>query len=408
MAKLSSSTRQRHARRGFTLVELMVAMTGGLFLSIIVFALSRDATRFYQQESRVANATLAGVTGFERLSSDVARAGHLSTPNILTDPAVCNRPDASAPASLYGLRALVVGNSTVTGTQVAAAGIKPRSLLVSGAFNVPDQLITRAVAPDAGSGGWRVDLQLASPSANRLGLAYGTTTTADLDAMFKGKIVRLRDRGMDQYGVVASTAAGSNYAYLVLSQQTPLYRSEKGGRLCGINGNGEDIAVSVIDVVRYDIRSMVSDTNYAALFKASGVSSGGSSGTSLPYESGRTELVRVELDKDGNEVDATREIIGEYAVDLQLSAWGATSALSPTIVTVDPDNITSTYTGTQLLRGVHLRLSVRSREADREANIAGVGAGNFYRIGLGASGGAPFARVRTLQTDVPLRNLEGK
>jgi type II secretory pathway pseudopilin PulG len=397
---------QFRGRRGFTLVELMVAMTGGLFLSIIVFALSRDATRFYQQEGRVANATLASVTGFERLSADVSRAGHLSTANVITDTNICNRPGAGAPATLFGLRALVVGNSTVTGTEVAGAGIKPRSILVSGALNVPELLTTRAVAPDGSGGGWRIDLQLASPAAARLGLAFGTTTTADLDTMFKGKIVRVRGT-MDYYGVVDTTAAGTNFAYLNLSQQTPLVRSEKGLSQCGINGIGEDMAVSVIDVVRYDIRSMTNDTNYSALFKASGLSSGGSSNTSLPYESGRTELVRVELDKDGNELSGTREIIGEYAVDLQLSAWGATSAASPTIVAVDPANITSTYTSMQLLRGVHLRLSVRSREADRDANLSTGGSGNFYRIGLGTSGGAPFARVRTLQTDVPLRNLEG-
>jgi len=58
--------------RGFTLVELMVAMTGGLFLSIVVFAVSRDASRFYQREIRVANATITGVSGFERLVSDLA------------------------------------------------------------------------------------------------------------------------------------------------------------------------------------------------------------------------------------------------------------------------------------------------------------------------------------------------
>ena len=48
-------------------MELMVAMTGGLFLSIVVFALSRDASRFYQRESRVANATAS--EGPERCSS---------------------------------------------------------------------------------------------------------------------------------------------------------------------------------------------------------------------------------------------------------------------------------------------------------------------------------------------------
>lgn len=417
MAARALPFRQRsRGRAGFTLVELMVAMSGGLFLSIVVFALSRDATRFYQQEGRIANATLAGLSGFERLSSDVARAGHLSTPNIQVDPQVCNRPDASAPVSLRGLRALVVGNSTVTGTEVAAAGIAPHSLLITGALGTPEVFTTKAVANDVGAS-WRVDLDLATPVAGRLRLGLApadiATNQTILDGVFtigpdrRGKIIRLRRSGLDQYAVVASVTAVAGGAFLTLTTTPALRRLERNGPQCGIDDTGKGMSLSVIDVVRYDIRRMVGDATYEALFRASGASTGG--GPSVPTEAGRAELVRVELDADGAEVDATREIVGEYAVDLQVSAWGATSPLNPALVPVEAATITGTYTSTQLLRGVHLRLAVRSREADRDANISGAGGGsnNLYRIGLGAGATAPFARVRTLQSDVPLRNLEG-
>lgn len=406
----------RRRRRGFTLVELMVAMSGGLFLSIAVFALSRDATRFYQSESRIANATLAAVSGFERLSGDVARAGHLSSGNIQADPGVCNRPDASFPTQLRFMRALVVGNSTVSGTEVAAAGIAPHSLLITGALNTPEVFITRAVA-EAGSA-WRVDLDLATPVADRLGLrlepAFIGANQGILDGIFTsgtggpGKIVRLRRNGLDQYAVVGSVTAVAGGAFLTLSTSTPLLRLVKGGAQCGVDDTGKGMALSVIDIVRYDIRSMVGDAAYASLFTASGASVGGGP-SAVPFESGRTELVRVELAPTGEEIASTREIIGEYAVDLQVSAWGAQGASNPALTPVAAATITQSYGLTQLLRGVHLRLGVRSREADRAGNIAGAGGGanNLHRIGLGASGTAPFARVRTLQTDVALRNLEG-
>ncbi|RYZ02185.1 MAG: prepilin-type N-terminal cleavage/methylation domain-containing protein [Myxococcales bacterium] len=405
----------RTRRRGFTLVELMVAMSGGLFLSIAVFALSRDATRFYQSEGRMANATLAAVSGFERLASDVARAGHLSTANIQGDPLVCNRPDASFPAELRSLRALVVGTSSATGTEVAAAGISPHSLLVTGALNTPEVFTTMAVAPAAG-GSWRVDLDLSTPAADRLNLSLATTAVAAnqaiLDGIFtigtnqRGKIVRLRRNGLDQYAVVSAVTAVAGGAFLTLANSPSLLRLERGGPQCGIDDTGKGMALSVIDVVRYDIRSMLSEASYASLFSASGVSGGPSV---VPFESGRAELVRVEVDSTGAEQASTREIIGEYAVDLQVSAWGATAANNPALIPVAATAITQTYNSTQLLRGVHLRLGVRSREADRDADVAGSGGGsnNLYRIGLGGSANAPFARVRTLQTDVPLRNLEG-
>ena len=82
------------SRAGFTLVELMVAISGGLLISVVVFALARDATRFYQRESRVGDATLGVIIGFERLRADIARAGFLSTPNIQDDPLFCGGPAA--------------------------------------------------------------------------------------------------------------------------------------------------------------------------------------------------------------------------------------------------------------------------------------------------------------------------
>src|SRR4051812_43651349 len=102
MQKLLSPSRQHASRArapssaGFTLVELMVALSGGLFLSMVVFALARDSTRFYQREGRLASATLAGIVGFKRLTDDIARAGYLSTPNIQADPRNCT-PAAELP-----------------------------------------------------------------------------------------------------------------------------------------------------------------------------------------------------------------------------------------------------------------------------------------------------------------------
>jgi hypothetical protein len=46
-------------------------------------------------------------------------------------------------------------------------------------------------------------------------------------------------------------------------------------------------------------------------------------------------------------------------------------------------------------------MSVRSREADRESDVAEVGSG-LYRFRLGANEG--WARVRTFQADVTLPN----
>lgn len=387
-------------------------MTGGLFLSIIVFALSRDASRFYQREGRIANATLAGVSGFERLSADVARAGHLVTPNIQQDPHVCNRP--ATPALLATLRAIQIVNGTTApaGTELATAKITPNDIQIAGALNTPEVLITSSIAP-AALGGWQITLNLSTPAASRLGLTtnLATDNTSFLTSIFMtggvGHIIRLRANGMDQYAVVASVDGRAGTAVITLAAAPALQRLTGGGAQCGIDDLGKGYAVSVIDVVRYNIRSMVTSPAYKQLFNASSGLGTGGVGTAPAYEANRAELVRVELDPTGAEIDATREIVGEYAVDLRASAWGAKTTTDPALVRISAA-IDNTYNSTELLRGVHLRLSVRSREADREGpiGVAG-GSGDIYRIGLGASGGAPYARVRTFQSDIPLRNLEG-
>ncbi len=396
------------AAAGFTLVELMVAMTGGLFLTIIVFALSRDASRFYLRESRVANATLAGLSGFERLPADVARAGHLSTPNIEGDPHLCNTV-VGGPARLAKLRGLVVedGKAAVAATELKTAGIDPHAIVIAGALNTSEVLISSAIAETAV--GWQVDLNLNTPAAKRLGFKVGVDNSAIMNSIFMaaagtvGRIVRLRANGKDQYAVVSSVDGTPGNAFFILTAAPALQRLISGGVQCGIDDLGKDYAISVIDIVRYSIRSMLTDTNYAKLFAASVGTDG-----PVPTEAKRAELVRVELTADGDEIDTTREIVGEYAVDLQVSAWGATNATNPALAAaVDGLNVTEGLASTQLLRGVHLRFSVRSREADREGPIAGSFANDHYRIGLGATGGAPYARVRTFQSDIPLRNFEG-
>src|SRR5258708_34442648 len=92
--------------RGFTLIELMVAITAGLFVAISAFALAKQGSRFFQQEARVANAQFSATLGFDRLRADIARAGFLSTANIQRDPFYCGARPSSPPAGITSLAAV--------------------------------------------------------------------------------------------------------------------------------------------------------------------------------------------------------------------------------------------------------------------------------------------------------------
>jgi hypothetical protein len=403
--------RSRAGRSGFTLVELMVAMCGGLFLSLAVMALTRDFSRFSMQQMRISNATLAGANGFDRLVNDLARTGYLVTPNINSDPRVCNRPIAGWPALLGQLRALTLNTTgaSAANTEVSRAGITPMSVTIAGALDMGEELTITAVSVTGGQN--MVGIRVDTPAAARIGLS--ATNPANnatiLGNIFLpggvGRAIRIsQNDGLEQYAVVA--AINQNPLQLQLAAIPAIqYRANASATQCGVLGHCTGCTVNVINFVRYELRSLnAAPGAYAELFNASAESN-------LPYEAGRVELMRDELDPGGTVLAGTSELVAEYATDLQFTIIQATGPNNPTLFNPLPAAINGTYPSTQLIRGIRARLAVRSREADRGADVFGAAPGQ-YRISLQGSGGTSaaqygFARVRSLQADVAVRNLEG-
>jgi hypothetical protein len=400
-------------RRGFTLVELMVAVTGGLFISISVFLLARHASRFYQQEVRVASATLSGVIGYERLRADVARAGFMSTPNVRRDPEVCGNPigDPLWPDWLRRLQSVFIED--VPPGQLPAAfagnGISPQRITLSGSYTSAEQYVAQDVAIDGPA--WVVTLSTTSgPALRTPGGNDGGLSDAALNSIFgAARALRIVDlSGRHHYATIQGVTGGIT-PQIVLEPNSPNLVARAGSGLgCGVNdGANEGALVNVVNIVRYDLKSLSAEPGYGPLYAAAGAAPFG--------EDSRVELIREELDVDGVPIEGTAELIAEYAVDLQ---FGATVA--PTVNTAlmrVPDANLADYagnveiigaaaTGPQEIRALHVQLSVRSREGDRDTDLP---IGDVpLRFGMSTTGGAPFARVRTVQSVVALNNHLGK
>lgn len=416
MTRASSPSPRARARfrRGFTLIELLVALTGGLFVSVAVFALARDASRFYQREGRVANATLAGLAGFERLRADLARAGFLSTPNIQADPAVCTRPGAAN--VLANLASVLIADKGSVGETpnpaLAANDLEPDSVLLTGSYSSADEFPIRTAVP-AENGTTVVYLQTQTGPMARLG--FTTASEVDekrrllADVFAAGRVLRIVDNeGRQHYGVIAAANVGAdgNDPTITLSSAAPIQFRANSAQLCGLKGLETGATVNVVNFIRYEIKSLAGNTGYAALY----------SGSNYAPDANRTELVRTELTADGTVM--LEELVAEYAVDLQLDVTavkGATGEPSPAFVSAaDTDfaSVTSPPSDAgarpQDIRAIRARLLVRSREADRDTDIVTAKTnGGLFRIGLGPEGGPPFARVRTLQADIMLNNHAG-
>lgn len=411
-------------RRGFTLVELLVALTGGLFVSIAVFALARDASRFYQREGRMANATLAVVTGFERLRADIARAGFLSSPNVRADPLVCSRPDVDAGPLLYNIASVQIrtgSEGSPANAALAANGISPHSLLLTGSYSSADEFPIRSIAPNGA--GFTVYLQVASGAMARLGwnsAGSGTAQTALLTSVFApNRVARIVDNeGRQHYGVISAAALDSSgLPTITLAALPALELRQNQNKLCGLKGDETGATINVVNFIKYDIRNLSGVAAYKALFDAS--KSGNLS--VQKYESERTELVRRELDPTAGDADTTLsiagspqvELVAEYAVNLQLAVTVASVGPNPAVSLQETAEGLKDYAGLpsggalpQRIRSVRARLAVRSREPDRETNASVAGDTNAFRFGLGngGNGGGPYARVRAVQADVVLTN----
>jgi prepilin-type N-terminal cleavage/methylation domain-containing protein len=398
------------ARRGFTLVELMVAMVAAMFVAIAVFTLAKHASGFALRQSRVADATLQTVIGFERLKADIARAGFLSSPNIARDPNICRAP--VYPTQLQKLASVFIEPmlDEDLSTEAKANGITPNRIVLAGSYDSADLFVARTIAQG--------DPPIVYLSPTSLGMANIGYTTADpalgkaaLERVFRvGRALRIvDDAGGVQFGTIAAVAGGIDPS-ITLADSPELQFRAGSGQKCGIRGHGNDF-VNVVNFIRYEIRDLSTTEEFSGMF----------AGAPPPFDGARRELVREELDVAGDPIPGTLEVVAEYAVDLGFSLFVSPSSGAALTRVLPEDigdfagdpNLTGVGRGPQLIRAVHAWLSLRSQEADRAVGITPLTSEapgpNLLRISVNPASTVatplpPFARVRTLQSTIPLNN----
>lgn len=407
------SIRKRARRAGFTLVELMVALSGGLFISLAVFALARDSGRFYQREARLSNATVSGLIGFERLRADLGRAGFLASPNVVRDPRVCGVPDQlSWPLALRNLASIQVTTPAVTYDTLTANGRTPPVITMAGSYSSSD-VYGAKVVPAGNTVIFQLSTKEAAGALRRLG---NTDMPSDdvMKAAFPSQhALRVVQNGKHYYAQIWTATGGPQPTVTVIQQPQIQFRS--GSALgCGLSdvvGSGASTpTINVVNFIQYAVRPPQTATAIA------GYKNVFSNSADAPGEAGRTELTRVELDIAGQVIDGTEEIVAEYAVDLNLRLTAVTSVTGccdPELGLVSPgDARFSTFTGAvfatantpELIRSVRVRLGVRSRDADRTANISNPANQGLFRFNMNTGTTETFARVRTFQADIALHN----
>jgi prepilin-type N-terminal cleavage/methylation domain-containing protein len=423
--------------RGFTLIELMVAILAGMMVAFGAFAFAKSASRSFQQESRLATATGNATNGFRRLLGDVQRVAFLSTPNIMREQregnGVCLLADGAFPdgiRQLAGLRLEKGGTYSRTESPaapftniLAANGLSPDRITIAGAFDSSEQFyiaglvvngttVTATIQPNSGA----IARTLNGNPANAAPFT---------NAFRANRIARIVDaQGFQHFGVIsASAVSAAGVATVTMSNAAPLWTNPDAAAPASANPTCSALkycngcVLNVVNRIQYEIRPARTVSNFADLYAAP-------AGAPLPEDDqGRTELVRTELDHLNAVIEGTEEVVAEYAVDLKFGATVDTSIFNP----AEPKHALANYeigasqvytqtaapgiaaTGPERVRSLRVRLAVRSREADRTSTITGPtlpvtsGSAGLYRFKV-KEGEERYARVRTLQSEVALVN----
>lgn len=427
----------RARRRGFTLVELLVAMAAGLVVSMAAFLLAKNATQFFQNEARFSGAHLAATLGMNRLSADLRRASFLSSPNVQRDPKLCGQT-AGWPDGMSRLAGVAITKQTPPPAQSAANRLYPDSIVIGGSFDATELFPFTMVQQV--SGAYQVFLSVQSTAVQRT-LARAGGDPNVLSGIFRaGRILRLQRSGQTSfmYGVIQNIQFNHPLTQIIIQLAATPALPTRPQFDCGLGQGfaGDGGYVNPVSRVRYEIRSLAGHPRYGPIVAP--ISTGLAT---LTGDNGRTELVRVELDAEDNEIADTLELIAEYAVDLQFGLTvdnappGDGRLINPQLQRLpivwqqEPSEV-HTIAGdiTALggarpedIRAVQVRLSTRTRAPDRQVDLAArdpEGDGRKLRFlipgavpgitqdtqAVPAGSGPAYARMRTLYADIALPN----
>lgn len=438
--------RRRRTRRGFTLVELMVAIATGLTVGLAAFLLAKVSLGAFQQDARVNNAQHAVLMAMNRITADVKRAGFMTTPNAANDDNICQRSLLPTTQARLLVAADVYEGTPGSGNynNIDAYGTSPNAALpavVTGAENarLPDRLRI--------SGNYltteRIRYRFVDSATNVVTIAIETNAVQRIyrDSPPSGggqticrmfpdnRIMRLVDgKRKDTYVRIAANGCNEAETGGYLTSATVAFTPLGGAvpnvpGVCGIRNGNEAGTMNTVNVIEYSLQQLQPPFSAAELdihglppSAASLVRWDDGALAQTTGEDTRMDLLRRELDADGNVIAGSGEVVAEWAADFKLRMWYAPTAgatvLADTGFDKDDGSPGSEPPRPERIRAIGVRLTTRSREPDRQSRTGGVPTAiepldRFEVFPAATIRKHRMARVRTMYTEVSLPNLSG-
>jgi type II secretory pathway pseudopilin PulG len=427
------------AEQGFTLLELMASMIAAIFVIMAALLMSRNSMSAFVDETHLSNTQLNARVGLDALAADIARSGYMASPNIAIDPNVCPRPAGVMLQSVfYETGASVKAMTPATGqaSPPTASYNQPQALLpdritIGANFSTSDAYLVSAVDSTGANVCSGTAVVLQAPSANNTAAARLLAMVSDTgdgltNAFPAGRLLRLQSQlGASQYVLLSATApiatvSTNNRIVLCIQGTIPYSTSGKNdpSENCGAQGFCEGCLANTVNMMRYSVASLASNTNYQWAYPDSGTA-----GDAIKYD-----LIREEMNNTGAVIAGSSFIVAEYVVDMGFAFSVDTSAalqpggpqwLDPVVTAYTwGDNANkliaadvtagATTSQPQRIRSVFVRMTTRTRDADRTSMVGNGGMFlNRYLIPVGTTNTGQYARTRSLTQEVALLNLRG-
>lgn len=235
----------RRRQQGFTLLELMVALTIGGLVVTAVFMLGGAGARQFQEQQRIGTTQRSVRMAMERLRRDIARAGYLSVPDTRApNVRVCPQPPSPVVQAIWfedSDPAAAAALATVNGP---ANAVSADRLVLTGNYATSDGYLVRSI--DAT--GTQVMLQTNWLAFRNAFVRNNTIDQARVEAAFApGRLLHLETSNRNHFFVAISgvVVAGDSVTITV----TPGFGVDNP---C-IRGLGRGSIVSPISQIRYSI-----------------------------------------------------------------------------------------------------------------------------------------------------------
>lgn len=376
-------------QQGFTLLEMMVALTAGALVVAAVFTLGGASSRHFQEQQRIGTTQRSVRMAMDRVRRDIARAGYLSVSDTRSpDVRVCTQPASRQVQAIWYEND--GANAAIASIYGSINGVSADRLRLTGNFTTAEAYLVRSISED----GTQVFLQTDWLGFRRSFVTDGAVNTTHFQSVFSpGNVLHLETPDGNHFfvDIVGSVVNGTG------TMATVTVSPGFGANNRCIRGLGRGSVVSPISQIQYSIGPASEDLTPR----------------NATVTGPNTVLYRDVLNMQSGAVMSRRPIL-EYAVDFNLDFIidrTVGTALPPQIARV-AGSAGATQTLVQntpwQVRSVIASLAARTPEQDSRfpwtygAARPATQPLNRFRVFTDRDGAA---RVRQLRTEAQMPNL---